>query len=133
MTITFENATEKRIDVTRTERHFCKCNTCKESTTVDFEIVCWSFPWFNDHIGKTVWEPRIEYYRLDGENKVPVKNTYIAQCPRCEAAKPFNARLKKSKVSAKHVCDDRCQTAISESCTCSCGGHNHGIKNKINL
>lgn len=124
--INFENATEKKIDATRTERHFCKCYACKQSTTIDFEVICWSFPWFNANIGRTVWEPRTEYL-INGKH---IKNTYIAECPRCGASTVKRSRLKVKKLSVNHVCDDRCQKATSETCECSCNGLNHGIKNK---
>jgi hypothetical protein len=129
--ITFDNTTEKRIDATRIERHFCKCYACGAATTVDFEVVCWSFPWFNSQAEKTIWEPRTEYFQLDGESKAPVKSTYIAVCPRCGGAKPKNTRLKSTKLVEGHVCNDKCQKATSETCNCSCNGAQHGIKNKL--
>lgn len=125
--ITYENATDKKIDATRTERHFCKCYNCKESTTVDFEVICWSFPWFNTQQERTIWEPRVDYFR----NGVHVKNTYIAECPRCGAATVKRSKLKTKKHSEKHVCDDHCQKATSETCECSCNGLHHGIKNVL--
>ena len=128
--ISFDNTTEKRIDATRIERRFCKCNRCKEATTVDFEIVCWSFPFHSNYLGKTVWEPRTETFRLDGESKVSVRGTYIIECPRCGALHPNNTRLKSTKLVEGHVCNDKCQKATSETCNCSCNGAQHGIKNK---
>jgi hypothetical protein len=127
--ITFDNATDKKIDFTRIERHFCKCYACKQSTTVDFEVVGWSFWWYNGDMW--VEEPRVEYYRLEGENKIHVKSMYIAKCPRCSAPaeRMKRSRLKTKKLSVKHVCDDRCQKATSEKCECSCNGLQHGIKN----
>jgi hypothetical protein len=129
--VTFENAKEKRIDANRVERHFCKCYACKEATTVDFEVIVWSFPWFNKNVQRTVWEPRVEYYRLDGENKVSVNNPYIAECPRCNAPKPKNTRLKSKRLVIGHECNDKCQKATCETCNCSCDGKGHGIKNRL--
>ena len=125
--ITWENAENKKIDVTRVERHYCKCYSCKESSTIDFEVICWSFPWFNSQQERTIWEPRVDYFR-NGEY---VKSTYIPECPRCGAPTVKRSKLKSKKHSEKHVCDDKCQKATSETCECSCGGHNHGIKNVL--
>lgn len=115
----------------RTERHFCKCKACKEATAIDFKVVVWEFAWLgsNDRI---IWEPRLTTYTEDGKE---VKSTYIANCPRCGAEKPANSELKSSKIKhdPSHVCDDRCQKATSDNCTCSCAGHNHGAKNKVGL
>lgn len=112
----------------RTERHFCQCYACKQKTTIDFEVQVWEFAWYNARTGQIVWEPRTTY-TLDGK---AVKSTYIAQCPRCGADKPKRARLNPHKVQhdPNHVCDNRCQSATSDNCTCSCNGANHGIKHR---
>lgn len=116
---------DTRIIAERDERHFCTCGVCKQKSTVDFHIVVWEFAFQSPRVG-IAWEPRVSTFK-DGKE---VRNTYIAACPLCGAAKPARAMLKKTSFKAGHVCDDRCQCAVSEICICSCGGKNHGIKNK---
>jgi hypothetical protein len=115
----------------RTERHFCKCASCKQASAIDFKIVIWEFAFIGAR-GQIVWEPRTTSYNEAGEE---VRNTYIATCPKCGAAKPANSELKASKIKydPNHVCTDSCQKATSDHCTCSCKGENHGIKNKVGL
>jgi hypothetical protein len=117
---------EKTIVAQRIERKFITCYTCKAVSTIDFRVVAWT-PCDYQPVG-------IDYYRLDGldgEEEVAVKNTYIPCCPQCGAKNIVRKELKKRKYSSKHVCDDRCQTATAEACTCSCEGKNHGVKNKL--
>lgn len=127
---------DTRIIAERTERHFCKCAVCKQSTTIDFEVVVWEFA--HEHYlypGQVAWEPRTTYYRINSDGtKAEVKNAYIAACPRCGALKPRNTMLnaRKVKYDAHHACTDSCQKATSDNCSCSCSGKNHGKKNKVN-
>lgn len=135
--LTLKEAAEKNVETNiladRIERHYCTCYACKEVTTIDFHVIIWEFKWWNNQMKKNVWEPRQSIYRIHSDGETAVKNTYIAVCPRCGAGKPKNSELKasKCKTNKNHVCDDKCQTAHSDSCTCACGGKNHGIKNKV--
>ncbi len=38
----------------------------------------------------------------------------------------LRVRIVAGKISADHVCDARCTSAIGHNCECSCGGANHG-------
>jgi hypothetical protein len=52
----------------------------------------------------------------------------IANDERCPSHPRFimNVRVIVGKVSADHVCDSRCTSAIGHTCECQCGGANHG-------
>lgn len=123
--------TSKGIDtniiVERDERHFCTCATCKQTTVIDFRVVVWEFAFLTSN-GDVAWEPRTTTYR----NGKEVTNTYIAICPRCNAARPQNKTLK-AKVSKKHVCGNECRSATGDSCVCSCGGEFHGVNHRLSV
>lgn len=48
----------------------------------------------------------------------------FARCPKRH--KVFPLKTIKGTYSADHKCDSRCLNAKGHSCTCSCGGMNHG-------
>lgn len=48
----------------------------------------------------------------------------FARCP--QGHKFFALKTVKGTYSADHKCDSRCLNAKGHSCTCSCGGANHG-------
>jgi hypothetical protein len=51
-------------------------------------------------------------------------NGHFARCP--NRHKVFVLKGIKGTYSAEHKCDARCLNAKGHSCTCSCGGMNHG-------
>ncbi len=63
-------------------------------------------------------------YRQDNVRFLVVPEQDMRHCPKC------NFRLcKPAEVVGKHShkpCDERCMDAKNATCTCSCGGANHG-------
>lgn len=51
-------------------------------------------------------------------------NGFFARCP--ERHKVFMLKAIKGTYSPDHKCDARCLNAKGHTCTCSCGGANHG-------
>jgi hypothetical protein len=111
---------KKEMVNTRVERKFISCNCCKQKSTIDFVVDVFYNP---NHI------LIVEYTAENGEidNKISIYG-----CPCCKAKLTGKVKtLKTIKYDANHKCDDKCKNAVSEECTCSCNGLNHGINNKI--
>lgn len=53
-----------------------------------------------------------------------VNNGFFARCP--QGHRVFPLRRIKGTYSPDHKCDARCLNAKGHTCTCSCGGANHG-------
>jgi hypothetical protein len=59
-----------------------------------------------------------------GQGAYRVNNGFVARCT--NSHKVFPLQRIKGTYSADHKCDARCLNAKGHTCTCSCGGMNHG-------
>jgi hypothetical protein len=110
------------VTLSRIERHFFTCNKCEKMLTADF-----TFEMFPCEGAKGMIIEYCEYRAEDGSlNYVAT----IEACPYCGSKSFKHRQLKTHKHSTKHVCGDKCKNAVSETCTCSCDGTNHGINHK---
>jgi hypothetical protein len=119
---------------------FFTCTTCGRTTRYAYE----EHPYFEVPYGKTLAE-RVyqaatvpEQYRLviniryEGDQLITADDDVRRPCPHCGAAPRQVKRvpLRRITVSHTHPCDDRCKRAVSDTCTCSCGGANHGVDHR---
>lgn len=99
-----------------------RCKACKAAGRKEFAIVR-TIRAFN---GRPVETQTAE---IDGRT-VHIRDRYDLDralsrpCPHCDTTVTV-VRVKGVYVADK-TCDDRCMGAIGPSCSCSCGGQNHG-------
>jgi len=122
----------KAIFNTRTERKIIACCACHQTTVIDFEVDCYTYTFYSNYKGCEIEDIGFDYYRLNGSERVAVKDGYVPHCPRCNA-KQIERRSLKAKHSEKHVCGNDCQSATGATCVCSCNGVNHGISHRFNV
>lgn len=119
---------ERIIIATTTQRIFFTCQNCEARWTFDYTVDTVEQLWRGKHLASLV------SYRMDGDRKQERYNdAAMRTCSECGAKGAKEKALGRIKLSPDHVCDDRCRMAISEHCTCSCGGENHGIAHRRSL
>lgn len=121
---------DKKIYKEHRETKIISCEECKQTTVVDLITQVYTFTDFSKYHGHDVELTGSNYYRIDDDIRVKIDIPYIPNCPRCGAKRPKNRTLK-AKVSTKHVCGNDCQSATGDSCSCSCGGLNHGANHRL--
>jgi hypothetical protein len=60
----------------------------------------------------------------DTRGETGVFGALAIRCRGCGSARKANAVI--GKISAKHICSEKCLTSTGFQCQCSCGGKNHG-------
>lgn len=66
-----------------------------------------------------------------GRGVFRLNNGYVARC--VNRHKFFACKAIKGTYSEKHQCDSRCLNAKGWTCTCSCGGANHGRGHAVTI
>ena len=97
----------------KTGRMILKCKVCKKVKAIDIEL-----KWHLVSSGKK----ECGWY-LDGHHLY--SSTRYAQFATC-CNQRMDSKLIKGELNHAHECGDKCMTSKGPSCSCSCGGANHG-------
>lgn len=113
----------------RSDSHcILRCTTCKTVGRRDYTAVMETTAYLGRphhrqwiEIGGRSWEYR---------TRPDLQRLLQGPCPSCRSDR-VEVRLIKGNYVEDKPCDGRCMNAIGPSCSCSCGGKNHGRGNAV--